>query len=118
MAEGERQKGLADDEIERLLLEWESDDETADDEDVHDFIPPGVGNIDWTWSSSTSTPTPIHFDWSRSGISPDASITDEFKTQDYFILYFEECLLNIIVCETNEFSNHIKTTSTPRCLEK
>ena len=70
---------------------------------MHDFTPRGVSNIDWTWPSSAM---------------PDAGITDEFKPLDYFKFYFDEYLMNIIVCETNKYGNYIKTTSTARNLEK
>ena len=70
-------------------ISTETDDKTTKT-DLHDFVPPGVGSIDWTWSSSAFTPTLFDFDRSNSGISPDAGITDEFKPLHYFKLYFDE----------------------------
>nr|XP_053627819.1 piggyBac transposable element-derived protein 4-like isoform X2 [Cherax quadricarinatus] len=62
----------------------------------------------WDWEEcATFVPHPFSFDATGSGILPECPITNKSLELEYFQLYFDEPLMNLIVTQTNKYYRYV-----------
>nr|XP_053638896.1 piggyBac transposable element-derived protein 4-like isoform X1 [Cherax quadricarinatus]XP_053638897.1 piggyBac transposable element-derived protein 4-like isoform X1 [Cherax quadricarinatus] len=65
-------------------------------------------DCEWNWTQSTTfVPHPFDFDASGSGIRAKCPITNESTELDFFQLYFDKPIMNLIVTQTNNYYCYI-----------
>ena len=89
-------------------LESQGDAENGGVRDSNTAQPGGSTHerSDWNWdipSAANYDPVSFTFDTASAGIQPNCPITEESKEMDYFLLYFDEDLVQYIVDETNRY---------------
>nr|XP_053642416.1 piggyBac transposable element-derived protein 4-like [Cherax quadricarinatus] len=75
-------------------------------------VHPAPCDREWNWTQSIFVPQPCDFDASGSGIQPECPITNESTELDYFQLYFDEPIMNLIVTQTNFYYQYVMNNTT------
>ncbi|KAK8718949.1 hypothetical protein OTU49_014338, partial [Cherax quadricarinatus] len=75
-------------------------------------VHPAPCDCEWNWTQSIFVPKPCDFDASGSGIQPESPITNESTELDYFQLYFDEPIMNLIVTQTNIYYQYVMNNTT------
>ncbi|XP_069936930.1 uncharacterized protein [Cherax quadricarinatus] len=75
-------------------------------------VHPAPCDREWNWTQSIFVPQPSDFDASGSGIQPECPLTNESTELDYFQLYFDEPIMNLVVTQTNIYYQYVMNNTT------
>lgn len=68
----------------------------------------GTTNSKLDWHSTEFRPTVFTFDDNESGLSSECTVTEESEEIDFFLEFFDDDLVDVIVQETNRFYELVK----------